>query len=300
MRITHVFLLVLGLFSVFNFMDVIPGYAQEESRPAGILLEETDAIKMPQLNIGANWSYAYEVVPVIGENQSLNGSISSGLKSSGVNLCIKQFSATEILKASQVQKSNLSCTGASLELNLTEQANFSLPGLGQGLYTLSMSDVSSAQELSALQLLVTREDLALQLPSSIKAGEPLKVEANISGLNQSKIFGVVMISGQDYDNMSLNLTSRESGSGYNSTLKIGEREGQLPSLTNLSYDLAMDLLYLLPQKSTIAIQESLQSEVELFLITDTAWRKGEYILTCAVYSSKEGLLGMKQETVKVM
>ena len=298
MRTTRVLLLVLGLFSVFNFMDVIPGYAQEGSQFGAILLEKTDAIEMPQLNIGANWSYAYEGIPVIGENQSLNGSISSGLKSPGVNLCIKPFSATEILKASEVE--NLSCTGTSLELNLTEQANFSIPGMAEGLYTLSLSDTNSGQEISALQLLVAQEDLALQLPSSIKAGDPLKVEANISGINQSKIFGVVMISGQDYDNMSLNLTSRESGSGYNSTLKIGEREGQLPSLTNLSYDLAMDLLYLLPQNSAVAIQESLQSEVELFLITDTAWPKGEYILTCAVFSSKEGLLGLKQETVKVM
>ena len=299
MRTTRVLVLVLGLFSVFNFMDVIPGYAQEGSQFGAILLEKTDAIEMPQLNIGANWSYAYEGVPVIRENQSLNGSISSGLKSPGVNLCIKPFSATEILRASN-QKNNLSCTGTSLELNLTEQANFSLPGLGQGLYTLSLSDTNSGQEISALQLLVAQEDLALQLPSSIKAGDPLKVEANISGINQSKIFGAIMISGQDYDSMSLNLTSRESGSGYNSTLKIGEREGQLPSLTNLSYDLAMDLLYLLPQNSAVAIQESLQSEVELFLITDTAWPKGEYILTCAVYSSKEGLLGLKQETVKVI
>ena len=300
MRTTRVLLLVLGLFSVFNFMDVIPGYAQEGSQFGAILLDKTDAIKMPQLNIGANWSYAYEGIPVISENQSLNGSISSGLKSPGVNLCIKPFSATEILKASEVGKSNLNCTGTSFELNLTEQANFSLPGLGQGFYTLSLSDTNSGQEISALQLLVAQEDLALQLPSSIKAGDPLKVEANISGINQSKIFGAIMISGQDYDSMSLNLTSRESGSGYNSTLKIGEREGQLPSLTNLSYDLAMDLLYLLPQNSAVAIQESLQSDVELFLITDTAWPKGEYILTCAVYSSKEGLLGLKQETVKVI
>lgn len=298
MRTTRVLVLVLGLFSVFNFMDVIPGYAQEGSQFGAILLEKTDAIEMPQLNIGANWSYAYEGIPVIGENQSLNGSISSGLKSSGVNLCIKPFSATEILKASEVE--NLSCTGTSLELNLTEQANFSIPGMAEGLYTLSLSDLNRTQELSALQLLVAQEDLALRLPSSIQAGDPLKVEANISGINQSKIFGVIMISGQDYDNMSLNLTSRESGSGYNSTLKIGEREGQLPSLTNLSYDLAMDLLYLLPQNSAVAIQESLQSDVELFLITDTAWPKGEYILTCAVFSSKEGLLGLKQETVKVM
>lgn len=300
MRTICALILLLSLFSVSILVETAPTYAQESNQLAGINLEGTHAIRMPHLSIGTNWTYPYDQIPVLNENQSLNGSIFSGAGGSAVKICIKEFSATEILKASKTMKNNENCTGPSLELNLTEETRFMLPKIADGLYTLSLSDMKSTRELSALQLLVTQEYLSLQLPSSIQAGEPLKVLANISGLNQSKIFGAIMISAADYNNMSLNLTSKKSGSGYNSTLKLGGREGQLPSLTNLSYDLAMNLMYLLPSNSAVGIQESLQPEVELFLLTDTVWPKGDYILTCAVYSKKEGLLDMKQETIMVM
>jgi hypothetical protein len=64
--------------------------------------------------------------------------------------------------------------------------------------------------------------------------------------------------------------------------------------------MALKLMYLLPSNSAVAMQESLQSEVELFLLTDAAWQKGDYILSCAVYSTKEGLLDLKQQNIKVM
>jgi methanogen extracellular protein (TIGR04279 family) len=297
MRRIRVLLLLVCLLSVS--IGIKPNEAQESSQVTSIDLEGTYPIRMPNLSIGANWTYPYAQIPVLRENRSINGSIFSGANGSAVKICITHFNISEFLNSPSIMLSHKNCSGPSLALNLTQEANFTLAGINNGLYTLSVYDVNSSQELSALQLFVTKENLSLQLPASISAGEPLKVKANISGLNQSKIFGAVMISTEDYDNMSLSLTSNNSGSGYNSTLKLGDKVKQLPGLTSFSSDMAMNLIYLLPSNSAVGVQESLQSEVELFLLTDAIWQKGDYILTCAVYSKKEGLLDLKQEQIMV-
>jgi hypothetical protein len=279
-------------------MEIKPTAAQESSQP-GINLEGTHAIRMPHLSIGTNWTYPYAKIPVLRENQSIQGSIPSYENGSAVKICISHFVVSEILSPDQVIMNPGNCTGQSLTLNFTKDANFTLAEMASGLYTLSTFDMNGTQ-LATLQLLVTRENLSLQLPESILAGEPLVVNANISSPNQSKIFAAVMISAEDYDNMSLSLTSNEKGSGYNSTLTLGDKEQNLSGLTGISTDMALKLMYLLPSNSAVAMQESLQSEVELFLLTDAAWQKGDYILSCAVYSTKEGLLDLKQQNIKVM
>jgi methanogen extracellular protein (TIGR04279 family) len=299
MRTIRVLLLLMCLLSVFALIEIKPTEAQESIQP-GINLEGTYLIRMPHLSIGTNWTYPYAQIPVLKENQSLNGSIFSGANVSAVKICVNHFSVSELLSSSQIMKSHANCTPPSLALNQSKEANFTLPGMTSGLYTLSIFDMNSSRELSAMQLLVTRQNLSLQLPGNITAGEPLKVKADITGLNQSKIFAAFMISAEDYDNMSLSLTSNENGSGYNSTLELADKVQQLPGLTGISTDLAMKLMYLLPSNSAVGMQESSESEVELFLLTDAAWQKGDYILTCAVYSKKEGLLDLKQEKVTVM
>jgi methanogen extracellular protein (TIGR04279 family) len=299
MSCIRVLLLLMCLLSISVLIEIKPIEAQESIQP-GINLESTYPLRMPHLSIGTNWTYPYAQIPVLKENQSINGSIFSGANVSAVKICVAPFSVSELLSSSQIMKSHKNCSGTSLALNQSKEANFRLPGMTEGLYTLSIFDLNSSRELSAMQLLITKENLSLQLPGNITAGEPLMVKANISGPNESNIFAAVMISAADYDNMSLSLTSNENGSGYNSTLKLADKVQQLPGLTGISSDLAMKLMYLLPSNSAAGMQESSESEVKLFLLTDAAWQKGDYILTCAAYSKKEGLLDLKQEKVTVM
>jgi hypothetical protein len=62
----------------------------------------------------------------------------------------------------------------------------------------------------------------------------------------------------------------------------------------------MDMLPLLPQDSAIGLQESVQPGVDLVLMTDRPWEKGEHILTCAAYSPAKGLLGIKQSKIEII
>jgi methanogen extracellular protein (TIGR04279 family) len=62
----------------------------------------------------------------------------------------------------------------------------------------------------------------------------------------------------------------------------------------------MNILTMLPQNSGIAMQESAEQSVELYILTDSTWAKGEYILTCAVYSQNDGLVGLEQGIVEVV
>lgn len=295
----RVLLLMMCLLSVSQIIEIKPTGAQESSQITSITLNGANPISMPNLSIGMNWTYPYDLVPVLRENQSING-ILSGAKDSAVEICIDQLSVTELLKSSPAMKSH-NCSGPSVKLNQIDEAGFTLPGTKSGIYALSASNTTGTL-LTALYLLVCKENLSLDLPESIPAGEPLKVKANISlkDQNQSLIFGAIMISAEDYENMSLTLTSNETGSGYNSTLNLGNISRQLPEFGRISMDLAMNLLYLLPSNSAVGMQESQQPGVELFLITEETWPKGEYILTYAVYSQQEGLLDLKQQKIMVI
>jgi hypothetical protein len=50
----------------------------------------------------------------------------------------------------------------------------------------------------------------------------------------------------------------------------------------------------------VGLQESTQPGVDLILLTDKSWEKGEYILTGGIYSPGKGLLGIKQSVVEVI
>ena len=62
----------------------------------------------------------------------------------------------------------------------------------------------------------------------------------------------------------------------------------------------MNLLPLLPQGSAVGLQESTQPGVDLILMTDQPWEKGQYVLICGVYSPEKGLVGIKQANVEVI
>jgi hypothetical protein len=68
----------------------------------------------------------------------------------------------------------------------------------------------------------------------------------------------------------------------------------------ISSELLMSLLPLLPANSAIGLQESTQQGVDLILLPDKSWEKGEYILTGGVYSPGKGLLGIKQSKVLIV
>jgi hypothetical protein len=283
--------LLLLLFSLISASMLLSAATCAWESGITLDLNQTHMIRMPHLNIGSSWTYAYAQIPFLTQNQSTNGSFISA-SDRPVQICIDEFHACRYLSPASVEI-HTNC------LNLTN-GNFSLPGLSPNIYTLYAIDANSSEELSSQQLLVTREKLSLLYPNNTSAGDPISLRASINGSpNQSLIFAALILSIEDYDNMSLNLTSSQNSAGYNSTLKLGDKEQQLPGLTSLSPRLAMSLMFLLPSNSAVAMQETNQSDVELSLLTDPTWTSGEYIVTAAAYSQTQGLLDLKQETIMV-
>ncbi len=114
------------------------------------------------------------------------------------------------------------------------------------------------------------------------------------------IYGAIMISSQDYATAKLNLTTNGTEESLLTTISLDNNSMQVQGMPRISTDLLMNLTAILPQNCAVAMQPSKEPEVELYLLTDQAWAKGEYILTSAVYSSGEGLMGLRQDRVEVV
>jgi hypothetical protein len=297
MREILVWLCIICILLVFGGMKLNWAEAQETAPiQKGISLDASQFIALPQLSIGLNWTYPFPSISVIAEEQPLKGRVQSAAE-----ICLEPFSVSKLLESPPSPGSGTTCSGNSLALSQSE-ANFTLPSLKSGIYALSALDRNGSL-LNSSYLLVNKMDPSMQLPESIPAGEPLqvKVESNLSLKdNQSLIYGAILMAEEDYENMSLSLTAEGAGQSYGARLNLGNRSEQLPPLSSFSMDLAMNLINLLPWDSAVALQESDEPEVELLLITDQSWPKGEYILSWAVYSRQSGLMAMKQNSVRVV
>jgi len=280
-----------------------------------IALEGTNLIKIPHLAIsqGNNWSSPFDSIPVYIENQTINGTIQGAGEAAGpwVGLAITRFDISEFLTLFLATDSRMKMEGnvSRHKLNSTANTSFTLDGYPCGMYTVLIFDENSSAVLSATPLFVTKADLTLQMPSNITAGDYAKLKVNMSlaedqsayqSNNQSRVFAAIMISRQDYENTSLHITGNGTEGSLNSTLSLKDNSMQMQGLPAISSELLMKVLYLLPMNSAVGMQESNESGTEILLITDREWEKGSYILTCAVYIAKSGLLGLKQMAVEVI
>jgi methanogen extracellular protein (TIGR04279 family) len=57
---------------------------------------------------------------------------------------------------------------------------------------------------------------------------------------------------------------------------------------------------ILPENSAAALQESSRPEAQLYMLTDREWKRGKYLLTCAMYSSGRGIVALNQSEVEVV
>ena len=153
-----------------------------------------------------------------------------------------------------------------------------------------------------MPLLITEGQTVLQMPSIVKEEEPfIQVKMNTTAPgNQSKFFAAIMISRKDYENASLSIAKNETTNNLDLNLSLGSKSLQIQGPPKISSQLLMNLLPLLPANSAVGLQESTQPGVELILLTDKSWEKGEYILTGGIYSPGKGLLGIKQSVVEVI
>jgi methanogen extracellular protein (TIGR04279 family) len=253
-----------------------------------IKLESADNLIIPEVGLirpDGRWSYHFGSYPIITEGRNISGTFLATEQMSGteVRLQLAGFSIHNFLSPQMaLNKSISSNPEEAIRLNLTGAGDFTLRGLPGGLFSLFALDCGNQTLLSALLLLVVTDDLALEMPDNVTAGNVIDLKARIKPGNESRVYGAIMISLKNYRNASL-ITSTD-GQSINSTISLGERSENFQGVPSISRDFLMTLFSLLPANSAIGMVESNQSEVSLNLITDQEWERGDYILTAAAYS----------------
>ena len=302
-------LLLICPISVTGLDNSSLAFFAESSGKGSISLEGNDLLIMPKM------SFAEEVegvelfnrLPVYSLNQSIIGAFlfPHQDEASNVSVCISPFNLSSYLsgyegiqdfKGRKCAKNLLESNGSTKQSGTSFQLSSSS---SSGMYSLNFENKSSV--LMSMPLLITQGQIVLQMPGIVKADEPFKVKMNTTAPgNQSKIFAAIMISRKDYENASLGMAKNKTTNSIDLNLSLGPKSLQINGPLKISSELLMNLLPLLPANSAIGLQESTQPGVDLILLTDKPWEKGEYILTCGVYSPGKGLLGIKQSEVEVI
>ncbi len=276
----------------------------ESSGMGPISLEGNDLLLMPKM-IGME---LIDRLPVYSLNQSIIGAFLSPAQAgaSNISVCISPFNLSFYLRGNGGTRgfSGKECTKTSpiSNANGSNGTSFLLSSSSSGMYSLNFIDENNSSVLIAMPLLITEGQTVLQMPSIVKEDEPfIQVKMNTTAPgNQSKFFAAIMISRKDYENASLSITKNETTNSLDLTLSLGSKSLQIQGPPKISSELLMNLLPLLPANSAVGLQESTQPGVDLILLTDKSWKRGEYILTGGIYSPGKGLLGLKQSVVEVI
>ena len=273
-----------------------------------ISLEGNDLLIMPKMSLvqEAKGMELFSRLPVYSLNQSIIGAFLFPLpdEASNISVCISPFNLSFYLSGDQGIKdfSGKECAKTLLESNGSSKqsgTSFQFSSSSSGMYSLNFENRSSV--LMSMPLLITPGKIILQMPSIVKADDPfIQVKMNTTAPgNQSKIFAAIMISRKDYENASLGMAINDTSNSFDLTVSLGSKSLQIQGPLKISSELLMNLLPLLPANSAVGLQESTHPEVDLILLADKPWEKGEYILTCAAYSPGKGLLGIKQSEVEI-
>lgn len=280
-----------------------------------IELEGDNMVQVPNLSLIShlsNLTYPISLYPVYSQGQAISGIFRGpeSLKGAEVEVSITRFNASSFLSALGILERPVGINerGISLRLNDTGDKDFILPGVPGGFYTVFVRDNGNSTILSAAPLIVTEGEISLDLPERVTAGGALKVGIKShSGGEKNRTYGAIMISRKDYNlsslsietNSSTNYSANSSTENLSFSMAIGDRSMKASGMPSISTDFLMKILMLLPGNSAASIEESTKPEVELYLLTDSAWEKGNYTLTCAAYSGKV-LDGLKQVTIEVV
>jgi hypothetical protein len=274
-------------------------FSSDSPEKGPISLEGNDTLLMPEMSLpdGAIVVEFFDSIPVYSINQPIIGTFIFPIQSgaSNISVCISPFDLSSYLSGYQ-GTSGFSGKECAKTNNGT---SFLLSSSSSGMYSLNFENKSNV--LMSMPLLITEGQTVLQMSSIVKAQEPfIQVKMNTTAPgNQRKIFAAIMISRKDYENASLRIAKNKTTNSFDLTLSLGSKSLQIQGPPKISSELLMNLLPLLPSNSAVGLQESTEPGVDLILLPDKSWEKGEYILTGGIYSPGYGLLGIKQSEVEV-
>lgn len=268
-----------------------------------LIFDEKNAIKVAQANLtvaGLNRSYPFEGIAIYSENQTISGTFRGPSEMAGaeIRISLARLEASDSL----IELKDSSTKGmvyTLIRLNRTGSAHFSLPGAASGAYLISIADVLNLTTLCLSPVLVTKEELSIPSPSLMRTEGMTRIRLNVSGGNETKIYGAIMMPKKEYDTASISIGAHGTTKDLIATITLGNKSLQIQNILLNSSQLMMSVLTILPADSALAYQESKETEAELILLTDEPLKKGEYTLTCAVYSARRGLMGLMQKELVV-
>lgn len=299
-----VILLILLCIYPFNTLALDDSPISSADGGSMISFKGGNAINIPPATLiegSSNRTFPFSSFALYQENQTISGTFlgPSTLKYSEVRLSIDSFNVTKFL-SSLSNSSKLEANGSLVSLNATGSASFSIPGVPDGIYIISMTDYRNSTLLAASPLIVTKGDLSIDAPENLTAGDPMTLTVKTQSSEVNKTYAAVMISKKDYNSGRLDISTNNTSKSLITTMSLGNESKQIQGLPTLSMPFLMNMLYILPQNSAIAVQQSKEPEAKLILLTDNTWEKGTYILILAVYAPGEGLLGVKQEAIELV
>jgi hypothetical protein len=291
----------------------------DSSGTCQISLEGNDMILMPKMSFpeGAGGMERFDRIPVYSINQSIAGAFFFPLQTdiSNLSVCITAFDLLFYLSdyrgagfsGKECAKNILALDGsnytiAANDLEGTNGKSFLLSSTSSGLHSLNLFDEKKSSLLISMPLLITEGQTVLQVPSIVEAKEPfiqVVMNTTVPG-NQSKFFAAILVSRDNYESARIGIANNMSINSFDITLSLGSKSLQIEGPPKISSELLMGLLPLLPANSAIGLQESTQQSIDLILLPDQSWEKGEYILTGGIYSPGKGLLGIKQSEVLIV
>lgn len=312
-------LLLIFLANVAALGNSQSAFFGDSSGMSSIDLEGNETLLMPKIIFpeGTEGMGLFDRIPVYSLNQSIIGALLFPLQAdiSNISVCISPLDLSFYLSGNQgtgfsgkeCAKNNLVLDGINYTINTndfngTNGKSFLLSSTSSGLHSLNFFDEKNSSLFISMPLLITEGQTVLQVPSIVEREEPfiqVVMNTTVPG-NQSKFFAAILISRNNYENASLEIAKNKSTNSLDITLSLGSKSLQIDGPPKISSELLMGLLPLLPANSAIGLQESTQQSVDLILLPDQSWEKGEYILTGGIYSPGKGLLGIKQTEVLII
>jgi len=300
-----ILMLILIILPSGQALDYAPGSHASDPQEGGWMeLDAKIMVPAPAAGENGSWTYPFRAYPAYQENESISGTFLGNRSLAGVNasLCISAFGMSDFLSALGIlnQSVNLTPQGPQVLLNGTGDAAFRLQGRRMGLYTLYLLDDLNLTVLSAAPLLITRGGLEVELPENLSAGQIIKVGLNASGPAGNYTLAALMLPLDSYSSSTLALFGNGTRENLTAQLTISNQSIQLQGLPEGYEQLLNQILSILPENSSAAVQESPRPQAKLYLLTDPDWQKGKYMLICAIYASGQGIVAIGQSIVEVV
>jgi|GEM_PF-3283917 len=247
--------------------------------------------------------------PVYLENQSITGFFLASPEEGPDQwkAVLAPFNASALVRGMTGQQDPLDSyplATANCSLNSSGYATFVLPGQRAGIYNVYVLDDQTT--LLAASLAVVVEDiLNIDGPESIAAGQDLTLNLSLDHRlspsvippdRDTRIWGAVVVSEEDFRNASAEIITNQSG--YDLNISISNRWHRLENVQPAISILA-NLLMIMPRDSTAGIQESNNTDESLNLLTDPGWKEGNYLITCAAIYKNGTPAGVGQRNLQV-